>query len=96
MDVEVVEIGSDYCNCKALTGALIGSYRHINLPGKKIKLPGLTDQDKEDMIFGIQNGITIVAMSFVRSAENIRELREFRISQGGKELHIIAKIENQE
>lgn len=96
MDVEVVEIGSDYCNCRVLSGALIGSYRHINLPGKVIKLPGLTDQDKEDMLFGIENGLRIVAMSFVRSAENIRELREFWRSNGWGEINIIAKIENQE
>lgn len=96
MDAEVVEIGSDYCNCKASAAALIGSYRHINLPGKKIKLPGLTDQDKEDMLFGIANGINIVAMSFVRDAANIQELREFRRNNGWGEIQIIAKIENQQ
>ncbi|MFA7284304.1 MAG: pyruvate kinase [Candidatus Absconditabacterales bacterium] len=95
-DVEVVEIGSDYCTCKALSSALIGSYRHINLPGKKIKLPGLTDQDKEDMLFGIANKINIVAMSFVRSAAHIQELRQFRRDNGGGEINIIAKIENEE
>lgn len=96
MDVEVLEVASDYCNCRALSGALIGSYRHMNLPGKIIRLPGLTDQDKEDMLFGIQNGVNIVAMSFVRSAENIRELRQFWRDNWWGELNIIAKIENQE
>ncbi len=95
-DVEVNEIGSDYCNCRALNSAVIGSYRHINLPGKSIKLPGLTDQDKEDMLFGIANKINIVAMSFVRNSAHIEELREFWRENGGGEINIIAKIENEE
>lgn len=96
MDVEVMEIGSDYCNCKALAWALIWSYRHINLPGKNIKLPALTDQDKEDCLFAIEQKLNIVAMSFVRSAAHIQELRQFRRDNGWGEINIIAKIENQQ
>lgn len=50
-DVEVVEIGGGYCICKTLSSGIIGSYRHINLPGKRIKLPALTEQDKQDALF---------------------------------------------
>ena len=56
----------------------------------------MTEQDKEDALFGIQNGINIVAMSFVRNAEHIRELRNFWKGNGGNDIQIIAKIENQE
>lgn len=73
-DVQVTVIEWDHCKGKALNSALIWSYRHINLPGKKLKLPALTDQDKEDLLFGIQHKITIIAMSFVRSADHIKEL----------------------
>ncbi|HNG97081.1 MAG TPA: pyruvate kinase, partial [Candidatus Absconditabacterales bacterium] len=96
LDAKVISIHQEYCECEALHTAMIGSYRHINLPGKKLKLPGLTEQDKEDLLFGIKHAINIVAMSFVRSAEHIRELRKFWSDNGGGSIHIIAKIENQE
>lgn len=95
-DAEVVEIHDTYCVCKALNDALIGTYRHINLPGKKLKLPWITQSDEEDMLFAIRHGITIVAMSFVRSAQHIADLRAFWKQNWWSTLHIIAKIENQE
>ncbi len=95
-DVQVTVIEWDHCKGKALNSALIWSYRHINLPGKKLKLPALTDQDKEDLLFGIQHKITIIAMSFVRSADHIKELRSYWKENGWETVHIIAKIENQE
>ncbi len=95
-DVEVLELGDRQATVKALSNALIGSYRHINLPGKCINLPGLTDQDKEDVLFGIEQGMDVIAMSFVRSAENIQELRAFLQAHNASHMSIIAKIENQE
>jgi len=95
-DVEVIALADDHCVCKALNDAEIWSYRHINLPWKKLKLPGITVADQEDMLFAIKHQITIVAMSFVRSAQHIHDLRDFRKTNGGWALHIIAKIENQE
>lgn len=56
----------------------------------------MTEQDKQDALFGIQQGINIVAMSFVRNAEHIVELRNFWKANGGNDIQIIAKIENQE
>lgn len=95
-DAEVVEIHDTYCICKALNDAVIGTYRHINLPWKKLKLPWITSTDEEDMLFAIRHGITIVAMSFVRSAQHIEDLRAFWKQHWWDTLHIIAKIENQE
>jgi pyruvate kinase len=95
-DVEVVEIHDDYCIAKAKNDALVWSYRHINLPGKKLRLPAITESDKEDLLFAIEQGISILAMSFVRSAQHIQDVRDFWQEHGGKSLVIIAKIENQE
>lgn len=95
-DVEVIEISADHCLVKAKNDAIIGSYRHINLPGKKLKLPGITSTDEEDLLFAIEQGITLLAMSFVRSAQHIQDVRDFWEKHGGKRLSIIAKIENQE
>jgi pyruvate kinase len=96
-DVVVLEIHDGYCLCTALNDATIGSYRHINLPGKSLKLPALTETDKEDLLFALEHDISLIAMSFVRNATHIQELRAFRKTHGWRDdLHIIAKIENQE
>lgn len=95
-DVEVLEVHADYARVKALSHASIGSYRHINLPGKVVKLPWMIDQDKEDVLFGIQEGVDVIAMSFVRTADNIKEMKEFLYENGWGHIPIIAKIENQE
>jgi pyruvate kinase len=95
-DWEIVSIHETHCVCKAMNDALIGTYRHINLPGKKLRLPGITPYDEEDMLFAIRHKIQIIAMSFVRSAQHIRDLRAFLQQNGWWGEHIIAKIENQE
>jgi pyruvate kinase len=95
-DVVVESIGTDFVMVKATSSATIKSYRHINLPGIALKLPGVTEQDKEDVLFGIQNNFDIIAMSFVRSAENVEEMREFLKANGGEHMKIISKIENQQ
>ena len=97
MDVVVLaKLDDKHIKVKALAGATIKSYRHVNLPGVKIKLPGFTDQDREDITFAIANNFDIVFMSFVRNADNLEEAREFLDTNGGKHMRIFSKIENQE
>jgi pyruvate kinase len=81
---------------EALNDALIGSRRHVNLPGVRIRLPGITDKDKEDILFGIKKGYHSIAASFIRTPENVKEIRNFLDANGGKEIRIISKIENAE
>jgi pyruvate kinase len=95
-DVEVKTIHDNYCIVRALQDARIWSHRHINLPGKKLKLTAMSEQDQQDLLFGIHNGIHIVAMSFVRSAQDIDDLRNFWSMHGGGSVCIFAKIENME
>ncbi len=94
--VVVKEVLEDHLLVTALSDAEIGSKRHINLPWVNISLPALIDKDKEDILFGIQEGISFVAASFVRTPENVQEIREFLDSNGGTYIKIISKIENQE
>ena len=61
-----------------------------------MKLPAITEQDKKDIIFGIEQKFDFIAASFVRSAEVIREIRKLLNDNGGKDIGIIAKIENAE
>ncbi|WP_432352207.1 pyruvate kinase [Sporosarcina sp. A2] len=68
----------------------------VNVPGVSVQLPGITDKDKQDILFGIEQGIDFVAASFVRRAEDVLEIRELLEKNNGSAIHIIPKIENQE
>lgn len=95
-DVEVVEKKEDYVLVVAKNNCLIGSRRHVNLPGVKLQLPGITDQDKKDVLFAIREGYDFIAMSFVRNRSNVEELRTLLIEHSVSHIKIISKIENQE
>lgn len=82
--------------CHVENGGLLGERKGINLPNVEIHLPGITEKDKEDIIFGIGQGIDFIAASFVRNADNIREIRELLKEQNAEDVHIIAKVESQE
>lgn len=94
--VKVVSHGEDFVEVEALNDATVGSRRHVNLPGVRIRLPGITEKDKEDILFGIQNGYHFIAASFIRTAENVAEIRSFLDYHGGEHIRIISKIENAE
>lgn len=94
--VEVKKIYKNYLEVEAKNDALIWSRRHVNLPGIHLKMPGITQKDKEDVRFAVEESMDFIAQSFVRSADNIRELREYLDSLWGQDIRIIAKIENQE
>ncbi|WP_457565515.1 pyruvate kinase [Caldithrix abyssi] len=79
--------------CEVVNGGSLYDRRGINLPGVHISEPSLTDKDKEDVLFGLQQGIDYVALSFVRDAESIHELRAF---MGERAVPIIAKLEKPE
>lgn len=95
-NVEVKEKASDHVVVVAKDSALIGSRRHVNLPGVRLRLPGITDQDKRDVLFSIEEGYDFIAMSFVRSRANVEELRSLLASHNASHVKIISKIENEE
>ncbi len=80
--------------CEALTPGTLTSRRHINLPGVLVKLPAVTDKDRSDLVAGVKAGIDFVALSFVRSAEDVRTLRTL-LAELGSAAKIISKIEDQ-
>ena len=95
-DVEVVEKKADHVVVVAKNSCLIGSRRHVNLPGVKLRLPGITGQDKQDVLFSIEQGYDFIAMSFVRNRSNIEELRSLLALHNASHIKIISKVENQE
>lgn len=96
-DVIVKEKGSNYLLVEALNDTCIKQRRHVNLPGIAIRLPGLIPQDIENVKFCIAQKFNYIAMSFVRNATHVQELRDLLDSDPqGKSIEIISKIENQE
>jgi pyruvate kinase len=95
VNLEVTSIvGQELC-CRVLDGGRIGSRRHVNLPGVRVKLPSITEKDASDIAFGLEHDVDIIALSFVRSAQDIVECRKI-VQDAGKSTHIYAKIENHE
>ena len=92
--VERVEGSSIYCRVE--NAGTVKNNKGINVPSVNIKLPSLTEKDKNDLIFGIENGVDYIAASFIRSAEDVRGIRYFLDYNGGSEIRIVSKIENKE
>ncbi len=82
-------------NCTVVHGGILKSRKGINLPNTKVSAPSLTEKDIEDLAFGLENEVDWIALSFVRSAEDIFDLRR-RIDEAGKNCKIVAKIEKPE
>jgi pyruvate kinase len=94
MKLRVVEKGSTHVRCVTLTEGELGSRRHINLPGIRVNLPALTEKDNTDLQCGVAAGLDFVALSFVRQAVDVLELRKLLDDLGSK-AKIVAKIEDQ-
>ena len=95
INFEVLEKNGEQLVCRVIDGGTLGSKRHVNLPGVRVNLPAITSKDREDIRFGIENDVDFIALSFVRSHEDVIELREF-LGQKAKTVKIISKIEDQE
>jgi pyruvate kinase len=81
--------------CEVLTEGTLGSRRHINLPGVKVSLPALTAKDLADVEVGLRLGVDYIALSFVREAKDIRQLKAV-IERGSHRPLVVAKIEDQQ
>lgn len=84
--------GSDI-HCTVQNSGVLGERKSINLPGTSVPLPVMTDQDRDDLLFGIEQDVDFVAASFVRDAAGVREIRAFLDDNGGKDIDLISKIE---
>lgn len=97
IELTVVEIndGTDIV-CRVINGGMISNHKGVNIPGVELSMPYLSDRDKEDILFGIQQGFDFIAASFVRTASDILQIKRFLEENGCYSINIIAKIENKQ
>ena len=96
IEVEVVTIRNEKIYCKVISGGKLSNRKSINIPGKKLNLPAMTQKDKNDILNGIKAEFDYIAASFIRSANDVLEIRKLLDKNGGEKIGIISKIENQE
>lgn len=102
IDDGLIELTVDYITDKGeihttvKSGGRVSNRKGVNVPGVHLTLPFLSEADKQDLLFGIETGFDFVAASFVRTAEDVGEMRRFLEEHGGRRIKIISKIENAE
>ena len=97
IQLEVMEIkdGTDIV-CRVQNNGVISNNKGVNLPGRVTNLPAITPKDVDDIKFGIENGIDMIAASFIRKKEDIYDIRKVLEDHGGEDILILSKIESQE
>lgn len=92
----VEEIDGTEIRCRVIHGGTVSNHKSINIPHVRLSIPYLSEQDKADLLFGIEQDVDFIAASFTRSKDDIIALRKFLDYNGGHDIRIIAKIENLE
>ena len=94
IELEVQETTDTDIRCQVLNGGRIADRKGVNVPGKSLSIPFISDADYADIMFGIEQDVDFIAASFVRTKDDVTELRKTLDWNGGKNIHIISKIEN--
>ncbi len=92
--LKVEDIHGNDVVCRVQNGGMLSDRKSMNFPGKVLKQDFLSEQDKKDLLFGIENGVDFVAASFVSTRSDVQSIRELLDQNGGKDIDLIAKIEN--
>ena len=96
IELEVKAIQGADIVCTVINGGELGQRKGVNVPNVPVRLPTITEKDKEDIIFGMHQGVDFIAASFVRNADAIREIKALLKEHDSRYIPIIAKIENEE
>src|ERR1700761_3218088 len=92
IELRVVEVPGEDVECEVINGGLLGEHKGINLPGIAVRVPSLTEKDEKDLEFAVKNGVDAIAVSFVRTAEDVRLVKQ-RIASLGADTWVVAKLE---
>ena len=95
ISMTVTSLSDTDIQCRVDNGGPISNNKGVNVPGVRLSMPYMSQRDKDDILFGIEQGFDFVAASFTRSAQDIQEIRRL-LNAGDSKLRIIAKIENRE
>ncbi len=95
INLRVNDIEPSVIRCVVLDDGVIGSRKHVNIPGVHINLPSITSKDRDDVKFGLELDVDFIAQSFVRSRDDVAKMREL-LNNRNHGVHVIAKIENRE
>ena len=95
IEMVVEQAVKDGVLCRVVSGGELKDHKSVNVPGVDLKMPYVSDKDRDDILFGIKNDVDYIAASFCRSAEDVLDIRRILEKNGGKNIQIIAKIENQ-
>lgn len=96
IQLSVLSIGGRDIRCKVINGGILKPRKGVNLPGVKTTLPGITERDVRHILFGLNNEIDIIAVSFVRKAEDILEVKRILLENDASHVQVVSKIENEE
>lgn len=96
IELSVQELTDKEIICRVVNGGELGQRKGINVPNVSVNLPAITEKDKQDILFGIGQGVDFIAASFVRKAEDVLEIKRFLKENGAENIDVIAKIENAE
>jgi pyruvate kinase len=94
--LEVQEVEGNKIQCVVKNSGMVGNHKGVNVPGVSISLPAITEKDIADLVFGIKEGVDIIAASFIRKASDVLEIRKVLQENGGDDVLIFSKVENQE
>lgn len=96
IELEAVSIKSDRIICEVKSGGIISNSKGVNVPNVSLNIPYMSQKDIDDILFGIKQDVDFIAASFVRTHEDVMEIRNLLNKNGGSDIRIIAKIENSE
>lgn len=96
IELEALSVQSDKIVCEIKNGGVVSNKKGINVPNVSLSMPYMSEKDKSDILFGIENDVDFIAASFVRCAEDVMEIRNLLEKNGGSAIKVIAKIENAE
>ncbi|MEL7501737.1 MAG: pyruvate kinase [Cyanobacteria bacterium J06554_6] len=92
LELMVTSVEGSAVHCRVIRGGLLKAHKGVNFPTLNLRLPSMTDKDIQDLDFGVQQGVDIVSLSFVRRAEDVQDLK-YRLAAKGVDIPVLAKLE---
>ncbi len=96
IEMEVLSVKSNKIICQVKNGGVVSNKKGVNIPNVSLSMPYMSQKDIDDILFGIEQDVDFIAASFVRTADDLKEIKNILMNNGGRSIRVIAKIENAE